>query len=272
MDRFSLNKKRIDNVRENITKNYMVSDGPPEGFFLPKEYLEKMKEVGEKYKNVRWLPLDIPKIEFDDFDEFEDIWKQESIEVLRIKPDVAEPWTKDDHPYGPASSWHIPQFQGLTIWRNPRSEHQTVTFAEKLYTGQNKQFDRIVDQAFTYFPIHTMFSIFIWKSTMEIKPHRDRSSFWKCPTEFRSMLYDENPDPTLYVADIEHGDMHYIDLPKDTNSFCWSNGTQIHGSDYYGKNKYLLCISGIQHSKKSDELFERSINKYKDVLNYKLDL
>lgn len=272
MDQKTLTKKRVETVRKNIANNYMSSDGPPVGMFLPSDYISKMHEVSEKYKNIRWLPLDIPKIEFDDFQEFEEIWRQESIKILRIKPDVAEPWTKEDHPYGPASSWHIPSFQGLTIWRNPKSEMQTITFAEKLYEKKNKQFERIIDQVFQYFPIHTMFSIFIWKSTMEIKPHQDKSAFWKCPTEFRTMLYDENEEPSLYVADIEHGDINYIDLPKDTNSFCWSNGTQIHGSDYYGKNKYLLCLSGIQHSKKSDELFERSIIKYKDALNYKLDL
>jgi hypothetical protein len=272
MDQFSLTRTQVDNVRLNVAKNHMSTDGPPMGYFLPDEYIKRMRELEEKYKNIRWLPLDIPKIEFDDFEEFENLWKQECIDVLRIKPDVAEPWEKEKHPLGKNSSWNVVQFQGLTIWRNAKTENQTVTFAEKLYEGKNKQFERIVDQVFQYFPIHTMFSIFIWKSTMRIQPHRDKSAFWKCPTEFRTMLYDENTDPTLYVADIENGDINYIDLPDDTNSFCWSNGTQIHGSDYHGKNKYLLCLSGVQHSKKCDELFERSINKYKDVLNYKLDL
>ena len=267
-----MNKLSIDNVRKNITNNGMSTDGPPFGIDLPKEYIEKMTALGEKYRNVRWLPLDIPKIEFDNFEEFEDLWKKECIDILRIKPDVAEPWAKEHHPFGDKSSWHVSQFKGLTLWRNPNSETESLTFDEKLYKGNYYQFNRIVEQVFEYFPMHTMFSIFIWKSTMEVKPHRDKSAFWKCPTEFRVMLHDQNPDPTLYVADIEHGDVNYVDLPEDTNSFCWSNGTQIHGSDYHGKDKYLLCLSGIQHSKKSEDLFERSINKYKDILNYKLDL
>jgi hypothetical protein len=267
-----MHKLAIDNVRKNITNNSLSTNGPPAGFYLPTEYVEKMKTLGEKYREVRWLPLDIPRIEFKDFEAFEDLWQQESIEVLRTKPDVAEPWTKESHPYGIHSSWNKAQFQGLTIWRNEQTETNSLTFAEKLYTGKSAEFDRIIDQVFTYFPVHTMLSIFIWKSTMEIKPHRDRSSFWNCPTEFRTLLHDENPDPTLYVADIEHGDAHYIDLPEDTNSFCWSNGTQIHCSDYYGKNKYLLCLSCVQHSKKSDDLFERSIKKYKDKLNYELKI
>lgn len=267
-----MNRLQIDNVRKNITKNEMSTDGPPVGVELSSEYIRRMKELGEIYRNVRWLPLDIPKIEFKDLEEFEDLWKKECIDVVRIKPDVAEPWTKEKHPLGTNSSWNQAQFQGLTIWRLPGSDETNVTFAEKLFTGKFAQFDRIVEQVFEYFPIHTMLSIFIWKSTMPIKPHRDKSAFWKCPTEFRVMLKDYNTEPTLYVADIEHGDVNYIDLPEDTNSFCWSNGTQIHGSDYHNKDKYLLCLSGIQDSKKSYNLFERSISKYKNQLNYKLDL
>jgi hypothetical protein len=185
---------------------------------------------------------------------------------------VAEPWSKETHPYGKLSSWHVPQFNGLTLWQNPNVPIDVGTFAAKKYKGNSKQLKRIVEQAFDYFPIHTMLSVFIWQSTCTVQPHRDKSSFWKCPTDFRVMLHDENDEPTLFVADIEKGDVNYIDCPPDTNSFCWSNGTQVHGSDYHGKVKYLLCMSAIQHSSKSDDLFKRSIIKYKDKLNYDLKI
>lgn len=262
----------IDKVRKNITNNEYVKEDTPHGYQLPQEYIDKMRLLGEKYKEVKWLPLDIPRIDFDDLEEFKDIWTKESIPILRTKPDVAEPWTKDTHPYGKLSSWYAPQFNGLTLWQNPAVPIETGTFAAKEYKGDSAQLKRIVEQVFDYFPIHTMLTVFIWQSTCAVQPHRDKSAYWKCPTDFRVMLHDENEDPTLFVADIEKGDVNYIDCPPDTNSFCWSNGTQVHGSDYYGKVKYLLCISGIQHSAKSDELFSRSIKKYKNQLNYDLQI
>ena len=267
----------IDKVRNMYLsqKSICVTDGPAIGFkeYLPQEYLEKMKALSDKYREIRWLPLDIPKIEFQDLEEFKHIWHQESIDVVRVRPDVAEPWSKEDHPLGHNSSWHSKSFKGLTLWHNPMTYPiDAGSFAAKEYKGDNKQLKRIVEQVFEYFPIHTMQSIFIWQSTEKIHPHRDEGAFWKCPTDFRVMLHDENEEPTLYVADIEKGDINFIDLPSDTNSFCWSNGTQIHGSTYYGKKKYLLCISGVQHVKKSDDLFERSIVKYKDQLNYQLTM
>jgi hypothetical protein len=272
MDALTITK--INEVRKLLAANEFVTDGPAAEHkdLLPKEYLEKMKILSDKYREVRWLPLDIPRIEFDDFEEFKHTWHQESIDIVRVRPDVAEPWSKDAHPYKHLSSWHTSQFKGLTLWQNPYIPIDSGSFAAKEYKGNSKQLKRIVEQVFEYFPIHTMLSVFIWQSTMAIAPHRDKGAFWKCPTDFRVMLHDENEDPTLWVADVEKGDINYIAPPPDTNSFCWSNGTQIHGSDYHGKTKYLLCIAGVQHSTKSDELFERSIAKYKDQLNYKLNI
>jgi hypothetical protein len=86
------------------------------------------------------------------------------------------------------------------------------------------------------------------------------------------MLHDDNPQPTLFVADMEHVDINYIDLPSDTNSFCWSNGTQMHGSDFFGKRKQLLVVNGYLSMSKLEALVDRSIQKYRYQLNYKLEI
>jgi hypothetical protein len=258
----------------DVAKNEYVTPGPHKHLVdvLPKEYIQRMQELSNDYKNIKWLPLDIPKIELDNQQEFFEIWNSQSVDIVRQRTDVAEPWSKEDHPLGTESSWNKAQFKGLTLWRHPMVPSTLNPFSSKKYDGEIKQFDGIVEQVFEYYPMHTVVEIFLWESIIPIGPHRDESSYWQCPTEFRTMLYDENDQPTLYVVDVEHGDKHYIDLPESTNSFCWSNGKQIHGSDFFNKRKVILCVSGIQHSTKSRDLFERSVSKYKDQLNYKLDL
>ena len=270
-DRRNRDVKTLLKSTYSIQKNKFVTDGPRTDIQVPQEYEEKMWKLGEKYQNIIWLPLDIPKIELDDYDEFLKIWDEQSHKVLRIKPDAAEPWIKDEHPWGEKSSWNLAQFNGLTLYGHPGIAWDTGTFAARPYVGDIPMFERIVKQVFEYFPIHTMLTIFIWESKMGIAPHKDQSAYWKCPTEFRVMLHDENTEPTLYVATDFTDTPVYIDLPEDTNSFCWSNGKCVHGSTYHGKRKFILCISGIQHSAQSDELFDRSIKKYKDKLNYTLD-
>lgn len=267
-----MDQARIDRVRNGISNNEFVTSGAIDGAVLPPEYVKSMNELGEKYRNIRWLPLDLPKIKIPDIEEFKALWDEQCHSVLRVAPDAAEPWEKDKHPLGEKSSWHVPTFNGLHLWHTDTVDIETNTFAAKMYKGKVPLFERLVEQAFDLFPIHLMSSIFIWQSVTEVLPHRDRGSYWKCPDTFRVMLHDENDCPTLYTADIEHGDAHYIDLPEDTNSFCWSNGTQIHGSDFFGKRKWLLVVSGFQSPKQSERLFEKSIRKYKDKLNYKLEL
>ena len=235
------------------------------------EYKAHMRNLEEKYKGIVWLPIDTPKIEFDNHDEFLDIWNHQSHDVLRVKPDIAEPWTKEKHPWKDKSSWNVSQFNGLHLYQHPLIPLEINSFAGKLYTGKIPMFERILDQVNTYYPIHTLLSLFIWESKMPISPHRDKGVYWKCPTDFRSMLFDENTEPTLYVGD-DNSEPVFVDLPADTNTFCWSNGKSFHGSTYHGKRKFILCASMIQHSKKTDDLLERSITKYKDRLNYKLEI
>ena len=122
------------------------------------------------------------------------------------------------------------------------------------------------------FPIYSLSNILIVETKKDIVPHREQSWAWKCPTEFRIMLYDENTQPTIYVSDIETGETRYIDLPDDTNSFCWSNGTQVYGIDYHGKPSYQIIVNAMWHSKKLDSLLTASISKYANNLNYTIEL
>jgi hypothetical protein len=258
----------------SVAKNQHVTPGPPTYLKdkLPNEYITSMQHLSQDYKNIKWIPMDIPRFEIGNRQTFLEMWDKESIEITRLRTDVAEPWNKEDHPLGENSSWNRAWFKGLTLWQHPAFENQLLLWKNKKYAGEFKIFADIVEQVFAYYPMHTFKEIYIWESITPIGPHRDESSFWQCPTEFRSMLYDENDQPTLYVIDVENSDKRYIDLPKSSNSFCWSNGTHLHGSDFFNKRKILLCVSGIQHSVKSRDLFERSILKYKSTLNYNLKL
>jgi hypothetical protein len=99
-----------------------------------------------------------------------------------------------------------------------------------------------------------------------VLPHREQSWVWKCPTEFRIMLHDENTEPTIYVTNIQTGKTTYIDLPSDTNSFAWSNGNYIYGIDYHGKKSYQLVVNAIWDSNKLEKLLENSLQKYHAIL------
>ena len=267
-----MNLNLIESIRKTVTNNTRAIDA--QASLYPEWYNKQMTELGEKYREIRWLPLDMPKIEFDDYNEFLEFWDKEHVDVVRLKPCTAEPWTKEAHPLGKESNYYKPQFKGLHFYTaSPDTFYQTEVgiFARKYKT--HPLFKRVIEQVLDQYPFHSIAHMYIWESVKEVYPHRDQTMFWNLPTEYRAMLHDENDQPTLYTCDVEKGDAHFVDLTGlDTNAFCWSNGSQIHGSDFYGKRKQLLCINGLLAVSKTDQLLERSVAKYKDKLNYELKI
>lgn len=239
---------------------------------FPDWYLDELHRLSAKYRPIRWIPLDVPRFEVD-MEEFLSIWDKEKIDIIRTMPDAAEPWTKEAHPLGKSSNWHNPQFKGMDIysWNKENfAESRDLAWTSKLY--EHKFFEPILEQIRDTLPFHSISHLYIWESVRDVMPHRDAEYFWDMPNMFRIMINDENEKPTLYVCDVDHGDLNYIDLPEDTNTFVWSNGSQIHGSEFYGKRKQLICINGAFSISKYEALLDRSVSKYKDKLNYKLEM
>jgi hypothetical protein len=243
---------------------------------LPEPYIEKMLALGEKYSTLKWLPLALPKVDIGDFKTFKGIWDNESINI--------QPTNDVDY---------APEFKGLHITANclldfnlhdlyidgkmskvqmsnvgGYSQGRAVVgnWTKKLY--KNKFFFNMISQIMDTFPILQISNMLILETINDVKPHREQSWAWQCPTEFRVMLHDENDVSTMYTTDIVSGDTQYVSMPDDTNSLCWSNGTQLYGIDYHNKPQYQLVVNAVWHPTKLDQLMEDSINKYRTHLNY----
>ena len=246
-------------------------------FPMHQEYINKMEELGDRYKNVKWLPLALPKFELGSYEEFKTIWDRECIEIKKSDDpsDIAE--FKGLH----ITSNALIDFNIHDLYVDGRMSKQQVStetgyrqgrevvgaYTKKLY--KHKFFFNIVSEIMFKMPIHKLSNILVLETLQDIKPHREQSWVWQCPTEFRINIYDDQ-QPKVYVSDIETGETLYIDLPDDTNSFCWSNGTQVYGIDYYNKPSFQIVVNAVLDTEKLKTLLDSSIAKYKDHLNYKL--
>lgn len=236
----------------------------------PDSYIESMNKLGDKYESLSWTPLAVPKITFEDYNEFLEIWEKESILIKKISDldEVAEFRgfhitsnalldfnLHDMYVDGKMPKSLISEGTGYTQGRDI-----VGTWTKKLY--KHKIFFNIISHAMKYFPIKYVSNMMIVEPIKDVAPHREQSWVWRCPTEFRIDLYDENTEPTMYVSNIQTGKTTYINLPEDSNSFCWSNGTHVYGMDYYGKRKFQLIVNGIWTSKSMDNLLTKSLEKY----------
>lgn len=236
------------------------------------KYIELFKELGAKYQHIDWLPLDIPRIELSDVQHFKDLWYTNSAEITKqddIKNSVE--WrglhihcmgTLD---FAMHDAYDIRgklkyKLSDLDETLTPQQRPILGPTSRKLF--KHKFFNNIISQVMEYYPIYTLSNIMILEPIADVSLHREQSWPWKCPTEFRTMLHDENTVPTIHLTDIETEKTVYIDLPKDTNSMCWSNGTKMYGVDYHGAPAFQLVVNAIWDSQKVSQLLDRSIKKY----------
>lgn len=237
---------------------------------IPPFYLLGMTQLERQYSKLSWLPLALPKFELGDINEFKEIWNRESIEIKKVNDPTYLTEFKGMH----ITSNCLLDFNLHDLYKNGRLTTTQISdengyhqgrevvgaYTKKLY--KHKFFFNIISQIMDTFPIGEISNMMILETVNDVAPHREQSWSWKCPTEFRIMLHDENTQPTMYVSDIETGETTYIDLPNDTNSFCWSNGTKVYGIDYHGKPSYQLVVNAVWSLKKLNDLLGRSINKY----------
>jgi hypothetical protein len=85
------------------------------------------------------------------------------------------------------------------------------------------------------------------------------------------MLYDENPNNTLYVYEDTSdsiGEKRYIEKTTETNTVVWNNLRVQHGSDYDpAYSKILLIINDfIPNYRKYRDVIEHSILIHSDKI------
>jgi len=237
-------------------------------------YRNRFLDLGDKYQDVFWLPLDIPRIEMPPMDQFLEVWDRESVEVV----DLAAPNGKAEfrglhiHAYSAIDYYMHDAYdkRGRLTSGYPEAEGFSISALSTTLTGakynrnlhKHKFWTDLIVQVMDHYPIFMISNILILEQLTDVNPHREETWAWKCPTEFRTSLYDENDTPTLYLSDIITGETKYVDLPKDTNSFCWSNGTKVYGIDYHGKRNFQLVVNAIWDVDKLNSLVEKSIKKY----------
>jgi hypothetical protein len=237
-------------------------------------YIERFESLGKKYLNSNYTPIDLPKITIPDFEQFKSIFEREAIELNNIE--TQEPAEFKGMHIHMASTLDYVMHDLYDIKGNLSVQIPDIIkgypntglpptlmgakYNRKIY--KDRFFNKLICQILELFPIYSIANILIVKPIDNVKPRREQTWVWNCPTEFRTVLHDENTEPTFYLRDIENNCEDYINLPNDTNTFAFSNGRKIHGIDYYSKDCYYLIVNAIWDSKKTETLLDRSIEKY----------
>lgn len=236
---------------------------------------DKVPRLVEKYKGLVALPLALPKFKLADETAFWNIWNSTVENVTRQHIDRGAQGVEDP-------SMSVVQWQGISVYENLFLLNK-LAWNTKLSAELAQSQDSFVKQIFQSLPFIKFRSIRFWSAVMPIPAHYDGSypeqlnGVFDFPTEFRIMLYDENPQQTFWLTNaakhsphtaIDNQDKIYIKLPSDANAFVWNNESHLHGADFDPKyKKILVVIKGwITDMDQYEQLLDNSINKYSDFI------
>lgn len=241
----------------------------------PKAWPE-VATVDHKWTSVPWLPLDVPRIEPDNWDLFWQLWNEKNDDITRGKPKESQYW------------------KGLCCWLNPAIDHTKFNYSNTVVDDWSGHFPKMFEQIRNCLPFYSIEKIVLWSNINEVNPHFDPDAvIYPFPDSLRIMLWDTNETGTFYMNKwpkrsedfnpppvtvrsggtgygikperVPEDKRMYVNLPSDTNSFVFNNGAFLHGA-VLAKPKIIMAIKGRPDIYKWLKALEASYNKYKDYI------
>jgi len=217
--------------------------------------LEKYPRLAELeiFGEYSYVPLAVPVYNYPEINQW---FANHAVPNKKIKADIASPVIGVTN-YDVVDVFPTGNTNKFDHWTtNPKQEFLTL-------------FPFFMERVMEEFPFTVVPHIKLWSSNRPVRPHRDQTEFTDYPSSFRIMLFDNNPQQTLYTAeklpDSKMNDRFFIPRLEETNSFVWNNLRTVHGSLYNPEFRKLVLIfdeCGID-IKKYHDLLERSVSKYK---------
>ena len=192
-------------------------------------------------------PLDLPKIEPDNWDTFWKIWNKESRNAIKIKKNT----DMSVSPIGQSNLW-----QGLDIYKN---YNLVPTWNVPYYNIKNDL--PILHQQILNLPFKYIYCVRILKSLADINAHTDDNkdhwavrAFWHC----------NDVDSQWYFTQPHHhaSEKTFFHLPNDTNWFAYNDKHAWHGTVY--RKAYPKFLMQVFIAGDITPLINSSIDKYKE--------
>jgi len=201
---------------------------------------------------IVYTPLDLPKVEPDNWDIFWNIWNQHSGNLVKVTSNGAH----SDSPVGRNDVW-----RGLDIITDNKS---TATWTAPFYDIRQELPN--LYSTLTTLPIPGIQRIRLVSSLMQVDPHSDdKKDIWVARAYFH---YTAPKEQWFFIKPGDfHGARSYITRPSETNWFAYNDLHCWHATDYSKEHPKIL----LQVYSKSvpQELINASITKYKDyTINY----
>jgi len=196
---------------------------------------------------IVYTPLDLPRIEPDDWDVFWDIWNQYSDNLVKVLYNGPH----SDPAVGSNDIW-----RGLDIYKNPNTLNSWQAPFYDIKEKLPKLYSTI-----TSLPISNIRQVRLVSSKLQVNPHTDdNKDMWVARAYFH---YTSPKEQWYFTKPGEYyGNRTYITRAPETNWFTYNDKYCWHATDH--DPEYLKILLQVFASSLPKELVEQSIEKYKD--------
>lgn len=198
------------------------------------------------------VPLKLPRLEPDTWEQFWDIWQRDAVDYIRRLPDSAGN-------RGPKPGW-----SGF-VWEFGHEPYQKMwDVTAKDYSSELPKLKAQLDAL----PCRVL-RILFQSNSNPIPEHRDGMIFTDhlpYPSVLRYMIYDENTKPNFYFTKSFKGERRYLTLPPETNCFTYNNPKIYHAAEYFGKKKIIAhVVIDLIDEGKWVKLLHDSVNEWPEL-------
>lgn len=195
---------------------------------------------------IIYVPLDIPKIEPNNWDEWWEVWHTHAFPIKKAR---------SNHNDDPEES----PWKGFDLYRKNDSVKRFHVY-DAVLAPQVPVVLNLVEQIKTHC-IFDPWHIRVIENTIPVDSHSDYDMLGKY--EFRSILWNTYQSPIWQFA--YESETRDLVMPEDTNSFYYSDKPVKHSSVYSPNfSKGLLKVYGTLKPN-AKEIIDRSLLKYKDI-------
>jgi hypothetical protein len=236
----------------------------------------------EKYNNIPYLFLDIPRIAPDD--NFKDLWNEKKIPVLRKLPDERYPFknAEEGEVYykdtGRPNEYTSANWDGFVALSTANTDPRWTSSVVDGPTVLPKFFQQLYD----HLPIEKLTQVVFWSNNKGIGIHRDIAEQYQWPSSIRIMIEDNNTEPTFFLTPFDDRlpvktpprpipdnvkslpTTKFVDtINGPSNAFIYNNRQWAHGASKRGDARKILCVVSMNYDfEKLEVLLDRSIAKY----------
>ena len=189
-------------------------------------------------KNVGYFVPPVPPLMPDNMTLFWDMWNTHKKPLIKTKSDgITDDLIKNQ---SQSSPW-----EGMVVYARDVDSYQKQTAWSQTPILTPSLWNPFIEELHLRLPWFKTEVIMLWSSTTTIPYHNDTFPLYPGPVAVRSVIYDENPNPTFRVQHDESEQEQFVPYNVDRNIFAFNNVGFKHGATYEeGKTKILMRALG----------------------------